>query len=84
MCSPRIKQNCSRVRVCRKHTQHYIRSILGFFHCDVIDSTMHRILSRLLVLIVVALGLCLALLLLGTLVGKVPKVFTIETWADVA
>ena len=57
---------------------------MGFFHCNVIDSTMHRILLRLLLLIVVALGLCLALLLLGTLVGKVPKVATTKTWVDVA
>jgi formate-dependent nitrite reductase membrane component NrfD len=49
-----------------------------------VDVTMHHILSRLLLLIVVALGLCLALLLLRALVGKVPKVATTKTLANVA
>ena len=71
-----IEQNYSSARVWRKHTQHYIRSILGFFHYNVIDSTMYSILPRLL--LVVALIMCLTLLPLGTLVGEVPKVTTAE------
>ena len=71
------------MRVCRNHTQNYIKSILGFFHINVIDSTMHSILSGLLLLIV-AMSLCLALLLLGALVGEVPKVARTKTRANVA
>ena len=69
------------MRVGRKHTQNHVRSFLGFLHCNMVDTTIHCILARLLLLIV-ALGL--ALLLLRALVGEVPEVTTTETWANVA
>ena len=54
---------------------------MGFFHCNMVDMTIHCILVRLLLLIV-ALGL--TLLLLGTLVGEMPKVAATEAWTNVA
>ena len=69
------------MRVGRKHTQNHVRSFLGFLHYNMVDTTIHCILARLLLLIV-ALGL--ALLLLGTLVGEIPKVAATEAWTNVA
>ena len=74
------------MRFGRKHTKHHIWGVLGILYRDIVDSPTYEVLTRLLLWLtsgeILLLVVGLTLLLLGTLIGKVPKVSTVEAWAN--